>query len=104
MKRNEESQEKMLREHHSGYLWAYWLIVILGIWMLVSPLTFDYAKGAVNPSGGREVWLSLDNRIFASKLCDVISGLLLLIFGMRSLQPNRPYSLWICCFIGIWMS
>ena len=99
-----ESQEHMVREQHSQYLWVYWLVVILGIWMVASPLTFDYAKGAVSPSGGREVWLSLDNRIFASKLSDAVSGLLLLIFGIRSLQPNRPYSLWICCFIGIWMS
>jgi uncharacterized membrane protein len=37
----------------------------------------------------------------ASDLC---SGLLLLIFGWRALKPNRPVSLWICCFIGIWIT
>lgn len=81
MKKHEESQEQVLRKHHIQYLWAFWLVVILGIWMIISSLTFDYAKGAVNPSGGREVWLSLNGRIFACMLSDVISGFLLLIFG-----------------------
>jgi hypothetical protein len=31
-------------------------------------------------------------------------GVLLVFFGWMSLTPNRPYSIWICCFIGIWIS
>src|SRR5690606_484436 len=61
-------------------------------------------KAAVAPSGGREVWLSLQQRISFMTWSDIISGLLLIFFGWRSLTPNRPISLWICCFIGIWLN
>ncbi|MBU2045909.1 MAG: SPW repeat protein [Bacteroidetes bacterium] len=95
---------EMLNMHHSNTLWVYWTIVLLGVWMIASPLTFDYAKNVVEPSGGREVWLSMSDRIAAMKWSDIISGILLIFFGWRSLTPNRPYSIWICCFIGIWIS
>ncbi len=97
-------RSEMLNMHHRNTLWVYWAIVMLGVWMVASPLTFDYAKNVVEPSGGRDVWLSMSGRIAAMKWSDIISGLLLIFFGWRALTPNRPYSLWICCFIGIWIS
>ena len=97
-------RREMLNMHHSNTLWIYWTIIMLGVWMVASPLTFDYAKNVVEPSGGRDVWLSMSSRISAMKWSDIISGLLLIFFGWRSLTPNRPYSIWICCFIGIWIS
>ena len=99
-----ERRREMLHMHHMQTLWIYWMLIILGIWMVASPLTFSYSIGTVEPSGGREVWLSLESRIAAMKWSDIISGLLLIFFGWRSLTPNRPYSMWICCFIGIWIS
>ena len=104
MEMNMEQRHEMLHMHHMQTLWIYWTIVLLGIWMVISPLTFDYGKNSVEPSGGREVWLSLADRVLAMKWSDIISGLLLIFFGLRSLSPNRPYSMWICCFIGIWIS
>ncbi|WP_439490114.1 vitamin K epoxide reductase family protein [Algoriphagus sp.] len=104
MKMDSGQRSKMLNMHHSNTLWIYWSLVMLGFWMVASPLTFDYAKNVVEPSGGREVWLSMSGRIAAMKWSDIISGLLLIFFGWRALTPNRPYSIWICCFIGIWIS
>ncbi len=99
-----ENRMKMLKQHHMQTLWIYWLVVIFGCWLILSPLTFDYGINPASPSGGRSVWLSLDKRIWAMKWSDIISGTLLVIFGWRSLKPNRPVSVWICCFIGIWLS
>lgn len=99
-----DQRMQMLHMHHMQTLWIYWMLVILGIWMIMSPLTFSYAKSTVDPSGGREVWLSLQQRITATTWSDIISGLLLIFFGWRSLTPNRPISMWICCFIGIWLN
>lgn len=95
---------KMLKMHHKQTLWVYWSLVLLGLWMIVFPLTFSYSTGVVEPSGGRDVWLSLDQRITFLKWSDIISGIVLLVFGWRSLKPNRPVSLWICCFVGIWLT
>lgn len=101
---NEEQKKQMLHMHHMQTLWIYWMIIILGVWVLLSPLTFSYGKNPVEPSGGREVWLTLAQRINFMKWSDIISGLLLIFFGWRSLTPNRPVSLWISCFVGIWLS
>lgn len=99
-----DQKMQMLHMHHMQTLWVYWMLIILGIWVMVSPLTFSYAKGTVMPSGGREVWLSLSERITAMTWSDIISGALLVFFGWRSLTPNRPISMWICCFIGVWLT
>lgn len=99
-----EQRREMLHMHHMQTLWIYWTLIMLGIWMVMSPLTFSYGIGTVEPSGGRDLWLSLAERVIIMKWSDIISGLLLIFFGWRSLTPNRPYSLWACCFIGIWIS
>ncbi len=93
-----------MENHHRQTLWIYWTIVLLGFWMLVSPFTFSYGTGVTEPSGGREVWLSLTDRVLALKASDFLAGLLLIIFGWRGLTPNRPVSLWICAFIGMWLN
>ena len=101
---SDEMREKMLKMHHMQTLWIYWAVVILGFWMALSPLTFDYGRAVAEPGGGREVWLTLEQRINFMRWSDFISGFGLIFFGWRALTPNRPYSLWICCFIGIWLS
>lgn len=94
----------MLHMHHQQTLWVYWMIIILGIWTILSPLTFAYHLSIVAPGGGRSLWLTDAQRVTYMKWSDIISGALLIVFGFRSLLPNRPVSLWICCFIGVWMS
>jgi uncharacterized membrane protein len=71
---------------------------------MLSPLTFGYGVATVAPSGGRDVWLSLATRISLMTWSDLLSGLLLIIFGWRALSPNRPVSLWICCGVGVWLN
>jgi hypothetical protein len=104
MMMGKEDRMEMLHMHHMQTLWIYWSLIILGIWMVMSPLTFDYGRAVAEPSGGRDVWLSLSQRISFMKWSDIISGLGLIFFGWRSLTPNRPISVWIACFIGIWLS
>ncbi len=104
MKMDKEDRMQMLQMHHMQTLWIYWTIVLLGCWLILSPLTFSYGKGTVLPAHNREVWLSLADRIRFMEWSDIISGILLVVFGYRSLSPNRPVSLWICCFVGVWLS
>ena len=101
---NKEQRMQMLHMHHMQTLWVYWMLIILGFWLVASPLTFSYGIGTVEPSGGRDVWLSMSQRISFMKWSDIISGLALIFFGWRSLTPNRPISLWVACFIGIWLN
>jgi hypothetical protein len=100
----QEQRLTMLQMHQKQTLWVYWTLVILGIWVMCAPLTFDYASGTVEPSGGRTVWLSLSTRGTAMQWSDLLSGLCLFIFGWRSLRPNRPVSRWVCCGVGVWLN
>ncbi len=99
-----EKRMEMLKMHHMQTLWIYWTLILLGVWMVLAPLTFSFENTVVNPSGGRTLWLSLNERILAMKWSDIISGILLIVLGFRSLVPNRPVSIWIICFTGIWIS
>lgn len=103
-KMDREKRMKMLKKHHEQTLWVYWTIILLGFWLLIFPFTFSYSVGVVDPSGGREIWLNLQDRITLLTWNDVICGLLLIFFGWRSLVPNRPICIWICCFVGIWIT
>lgn len=99
-----EQRLEMLALHHERTQWVYWTLIFLGAWVVLSPLTFSYAAEPVVPSGGRGVWLGLENRALAMKISDLVSGALLIVYGWRSLRPNRPISLWICCGVGVWLS
>ncbi|MDX5482593.1 MAG: vitamin K epoxide reductase family protein [Hymenobacteraceae bacterium] len=99
-----QMRKRMLQMHHMQTLWIYWMVIILGLWVLLSSFTFDYSIGAVEPSGGRAVWLPMEQRLQLMQWSDIISGALLVFFGWRCLTPNRPVSLWICCFVGIWLT
>ncbi|MGH7202033.1 MAG: vitamin K epoxide reductase family protein, partial [Planctomycetaceae bacterium] len=103
-----EHRQQMLHMHHRQTLWVYWTVLLLGVWVLVSPVTFGYGKALVEPSGERGVWFSDQThgelRATLMTWSDIVCGVLLLIFGWRALLPNRPVSLWICCFVGVWLS
>lgn len=105
-----DDRRAMLRMHHQQTLWIYWTLVLLGFWTMLSPVTFGYLneKQWVDPSGGRGVWFSDEThtalRAWLMTWSDVAAGLLLVVFGWRSLLPDRPKSLWACCFVGVWLS
>lgn len=108
-----EDRLSMLKMHHRQTLWIYWTLPLLGIWMLCAPWTFGYLNEQlwIDPSGGRGPWFAEESsqslRRFRAWLMtgsDLACGLLLLVFGWRSLKPNRPVSLWVCCFVGVWMT
>lgn len=98
-----EHRMEMLRMHHEKTLWIYWTVLLLGIWLMAAPATFDYVT-VFTPAGDREVWLGLVRRANALVWSDFLSGLALLILGWRSLTPDRPVSLWGACFVGIWLN
>ena len=108
-----EDRLQMLRMHHRQTLWVYWTLPLLGVWMVLAPFSFGYLnpENWVAPSGGRGPWFAETSTPELRHLqawlmtgSDVLSGVLLLIFGWRSLQPNRPVSLWICCGVGMWLT
>lgn len=106
-------REQMLQQHHRQTLWIYWTLPLLGVWLLLSPFNFGYLNEPlwIDPSGGRGPWFASEStqqlrelRAWLMTISDVVSGVLLVVFGWRSLTPNRPKSLWVCCFVGVWLT
>jgi uncharacterized membrane protein len=101
--------DELLRTHHRRTLWIPWTVVLLGVWLLTSPVTFGYRNDALwtVPSGGRGVWFSDGThdslRSWLTVWSDVASGALLLVLGLRMLRPGRAVATWAACFVGIWL-
>ena len=100
----------MLKKHHAGTLWIPWTLLCIGVLVAVAPASFGYLNPElwVNPSGGRGVWFSdgthTSLRAWLMTVSDILSGLLLIVFGWRTLTPNRPRSWWACCGVGVWLT
>lgn len=100
----------LLRKHHQQVLWIPWSLILIGVWLLLSPATFGHLNPElwVDPAGDRGVWFGEEThtalRARLMVWSDVVSGVVLLFFGWRTLRANRPVSWWICCGIGVWLT
>ena len=74
--------ETMWRES----LWASFVNLILGAWLVTSPFTFGYESAVMSWS-------------------DIISGSLIIVFSLLSAYKGSPGDLarWANCFVGIWL-
>jgi uncharacterized membrane protein len=75
----------MMEDEHRKILWVHILNVVLGVWLVTSPVTFGYQNGGMLWSG-------------------IISGALLVVFGLLSLNAHRLWAPWAACFVGLWVS
>lgn len=103
------TRQEALEQHHRQTLWVPWTLVLLGVWLLVAPSAFGYGNPDLwtVPSGGRGVWFS-DRTLDALRAdltiwSDLVAGAALVVFGWRSLRPDRPVSRWVACLVGVWL-
>lgn len=79
-----ERRDELSREHHFKLLWTRFGTIFLGLWLLAAPETFGYTE--------KSLYIS-----------DLVSGALLVIFGLVSMSyPLRAW-IWGGCFVGIWL-
>ncbi len=83
--------EDILKQHESTYqtqhyrhLWAHFVNIALGAWLITSPATLGYGGSAMAYS-------------------DVTSGLLLMLFASLSLSWRAGWARWVCALIGMWL-
>jgi hypothetical protein len=82
-KRNGEMQD-MIREQHEKWLWRDFTNILLGVWLMTSPLTLGYRSVALTWS-------------------DMLSGALIAACGLLALSPRLELARWGICFTGIWL-
>lgn len=107
-------QQKMSHDHmagmaamHQDTLWAHFLIVALGAWLVTSP--FQYAL--FNPAAAatlrdiaqeRGLWEpALRNAL--TGWSDIACSLLLMLFGFLSLSPRFAPAQWGTTGVGLWL-
>lgn len=84
LKLQELEKKSKWEEQHSQFLWAYYVLIFLGTWLIANLLTFE----------------KISTKIMLS---DFISGVALIFFGWLSLCPKRLWAPWACCLIGVWL-
>ena len=88
-------------------LWAHFLVLVLGIWLLTSPLQFalfDPAAASAVRDITQERGLSepvLRNGLTAWS--DIISGVLLTLFGSLALSRRFSWAQWGSTGLGLWL-
>ena len=88
-------------------LWAHFLVITLGIWLLTSPLQFALfdpaAAGTVRDvTRERGLW-EPPLRSALTGWSDIGSGLLLMLFGALSLSPRFSWAQWGTTLVGLWL-
>lgn len=113
--RDPVAHQKMMREHeqgmrkmHFGMLWVHYLNIMLGAWLAASPFVFGSfdtqtfsdavlrvtsERGLADPAV-RSAWLGRS---------DLISGLLIMLFGALSLSPRFSWAQWANAAVGVWL-
>jgi len=107
-------QEEMKSEHmadmetmHRRMLWTHLLVIALGAWLLTSPLQFalfDPAGVATvrDITAERSLWdPALRNAL--TGWSDIVSGLLLMLFGAFALSPRFAPAQWGTTVVGLWL-
>jgi hypothetical protein len=103
------ADETPLEQHHRLTLWIPWTILLIGVWLALSPWMLGHLNEALwtVPSGGRGVWFSDDThdqlRAQLMTWSDIASGVLLAVCAWRMLRPNRPIAWWVACAVGAWL-
>jgi nucleoside-diphosphate-sugar epimerase/uncharacterized membrane protein len=92
------------RAEHQRTLWCHFANVTLGLWLISSPFIFGMAQNwlqpgeLINPNGRgliySDTWMTLS---------DVISGVLIIIFGLQSLSRDAGWARWAVAATGLWL-
>lgn len=94
-----------LKSHFQKTYWAHLVVLLLGCWLLSAPFTFGY-EGPVTPSV-TGIGLKDPVAILASghhmMVSDVVTGLIVLILGILSLNWRRNWPSWLLALVGIWL-
>lgn len=105
----------MMREHmqgmramHFDMLWVHYLVIMLGAWLAASPFVFGSFDGAGYSASVLRATTErglVDPALRSARLgySDVISGLLVMLFGALSLSPRLSWAQWANAVMGVWL-
>ena len=100
----------MMLEDHRKMLWPHYLNLMLGLWLLTSPLILGYLSDFVPNASQLRVMAErglppFDIRNAAMTWSDITSGILVILFSKLSLDSARryPWAQWANAVVGGWL-
>ena len=99
---------KSMRKGHFDMLWVHWFNILLGAWLVASPFAFggfgqsEFSSAVLRVTAERGLAdPALRSTLLATS--DVISGLLIMLFGALSLSPRFSLAQWANAAMGTWL-
>ena len=97
-----------MAEMQQNKLWAHFLVVGLGAWLLSSPLQFGLFDPEIATLTARDV--TAERNLWDPRLrnaltgwSNIVSGLLLMLFGTLSLWRRHSWAQWGATLVGLWL-
>ncbi|KTD07895.1 vitamin K epoxide reductase family protein [Legionella jamestowniensis] len=79
-----EQYETLFRTEHQQNLWAYFIIIGLGFWLIASPVSLGYESNALIIS-------------------DIVSGAAVAMLACLALSWRLAFARWLCAGVGCWI-
>lgn len=93
---------------HRNKLWAHFLVVGLGAWLVTSPVQFGLFDPEIATLTARDV--TAERNLWDPALrngltgwSNIVSGLLLMLFGTLSLWQRHSWAQWGTTLVGLWL-
>jgi uncharacterized membrane protein len=100
----------MMGDAHRKMIWPHYVIMMLGFWLITTPFTLGYLSDFVPDSNQLRVMAERGLTSFAHRnmemtMSDVVSGILVVIFGFLSANAARryPWAQWANAVVGGWL-
>jgi nucleoside-diphosphate-sugar epimerase len=97
-----------MAEMHRHTLWAHFMVVALGAWLLTSPFQFGLFDPEIagltarDVTAERNLWEPALRNAFTG-WSNIVSGLLLMLFGTLSLSQRHAWAQWGTTAVGLWL-
>jgi len=97
-----------MQQMHISYLWVYFTSIGLGLWLIGSPFAFglfdpETAQQFARDVTGERNLNAPELRNFYVGINDIVSGLLIVIFGIFSLSRRHGWAPWANAAVGTWL-
>ena len=98
----------MMADMHRKTLWVHFVTIGLGLWLTTAPFAFDNFSAGTFSSTVYQVTQDRHLADPALRLAwlgwsDLVSGILIVIFGMCSLSSRLSWAQWANTAVGIWL-
>jgi nucleoside-diphosphate-sugar epimerase len=104
----QRENDAMMDEMHRGALWAHLVNIALGLWLITRPSVLGLFDPATALSVARDVTAerNLPPGAWRNAMLgwsEIVSGALIMLFGMLSLSRRTSWAQWANAAVGVWL-